>query len=64
MEDSTGASWVWTRNHFLNRKFAMVEMFNARMEDDPDWDRPIETVSRCNIALLNFLTILMCNEIY
>eukprot|EP01147_Barroeca_monosierra_P010210 gene10210-2367_t len=43
VEDSTGASWVWTRNHFLNRKFAMVEMFNARMEDDPDWDRPIET---------------------
>ncbi|EGD76148.1 kinesin family member 12 [Salpingoeca rosetta] len=42
-DTKTGASWIWSRNRFMNRKYAMLEMFNAKMEEDPDWDRPTES---------------------
>eukprot|EP00056_Hartaetosiga_gracilis_P019456 m.14277 g.14277 ORF g.14277 m.14277 type:complete len:965 (-) comp7711_c0_seq1:436-3330(-) len=40
VEDSTnGALWLWSANRFVNRKFVMLEMFNAKLDGDEDWNR-------------------------
>jgi len=36
----TNSSWMWSRNRFLNRKFAMQEMYQDYTNDpDGQWDR-------------------------
>ena len=32
----TDHEWIWERQHFLNRKFVMQEMF-SKYQDDEDW---------------------------
>ena len=39
LDVDTEASWLWSRNRFLNRKYVMQEMYHAKMDDQPDWDR-------------------------
>ncbi|XP_064617411.1 kinesin-like protein unc-104 [Liolophura sinensis] len=39
---TTGNSWMWDRNKFINRKYLMQEMYQNYVEGDADWDLPKE----------------------
>ncbi|EDQ92679.1 uncharacterized protein MONBRDRAFT_14025, partial [Monosiga brevicollis MX1] len=67
-DTESGASWLWSPTSFLNRKYAMQEMYSNFTENDPEWDRApdsdpfYEPFDR--LVTMGFCTVYLRNLMY